>query len=804
MCENTANVTGYFGLMTFCHDARKSRYNGSHWPAPGASPFYSTACSPGPLGWFSPWLVILRTVSTLQGDMRVTGQSMRIARALCFVVLAGAGVGAAEKFASEPPDVIALAERAQKSVVVITHYGRNGKQDGVGTGFVVAADGLIATCLHVIGEARPITVELTDGRRLDATEVYASDRKLDLAVVRIVATNLPVLRLGDSEALKQGAPVVAIGHPAGLEHSVVQGVVSAKRDFEGVELIQLAIPIEPGNSGGPLLDASGRVQGLLNMKSAVTANLGFAVPVNALKTLLDRPNPVPMARWLTLGALDAAEWKPLMGARWSRKAGRIQVEGAGDGFGGRALCLWQKAVPPLPYELSVTVKLEDESGAAGLTFASDGRDKHYGFYPTAGQMRLTRFEGPDVFSWTILKQFKTEQYKPGDWNTIRVRVETNRIAGYVNGELVMESNETLQSGGQVGLAKFRDTKAQFKDFYVRTNAVPTAGDLGSSARIAAIQLLESSSGKSDTEILASLKPGGDAARGAVLERARRLEENAQQLRRVASALHTQSIELALVRALQEPEEKIDLFQAALLVAKLDNPELDVEAYRTELARLADELKQQLTAKESETSKVAALTRFLFTDQGFHGSRTDYYDRANSYINEVLDDREGLPITLAVLYIELARQVGLTNVAGIPLPTHFMVSFQPHDGMEQIIDVFDGGKVLTRSQAAELVADSVEHLGEDDFRPAKKNDIIARMLRNLFGVAQRHGSPNDAVRYLDVLLALNPDSPSDRLNRARLQIERGENPAAKEDLRWILDHKPEGLDLEGLAQLYRSL
>jgi S1-C subfamily serine protease len=135
---------------------------------------------------------------------------------------------------------------ARKSVVVVTHHGRDGRQEGVGTGFVVDSDGLIATCLHVIGEARPITIELADGRRFEATEVYASDRKLDLAVVRIKANRLPALKLGDSDALKQGAPVVAVGNPLGLGHSVVQGLVSAKRDFDGVEMIQLAIPIESG------------------------------------------------------------------------------------------------------------------------------------------------------------------------------------------------------------------------------------------------------------------------------------------------------------------------------------------------------------------------------------------------------------------------------------------------------------------------------------------------------------------------------------------------------------------------------
>jgi len=718
---------------------------------------------------------------------------------LALVVFTVHFTAAAERkvVAPEPPDVVALTERAKKSMAVITHFGRDGKQNGVGAGFVVDAGGLIATCYHVIGEARPISVEL-NGRRYEVTEVFASDRKLDLAVVRIAASNLPALKLGDSAALKQGASVIALGNPVGLEHSVVQGVVSAKREFDGVEMIQLAIPIEPGNSGGPLLDARGRVQGLLNMKSAVTANLGFAVPVNALKTLLDRPNPVPMSRWLMLGALDPREWQPVMGARWSRKAGRIQVESAGDGFGGRALCLWQKDLPPLPYELSVDVKLEDESGAAGVAFASDGGDRHYGFYPTAGQMRLTRFDGPDVFSWNILKEFKTPHYRPGDWNTIRVRVETDRITGYVNGEQVMESADAAWREGRVGLAKFRDTKAQFKNFHVGTNA-PVMSPAN-----AVTTKLDNTVARTDQQLLAEVKSDGPAGRAAFLAQAQALDKEALRLRRLAATVHARSVEAQLVQALQGAEEKIDLFHAALLVAKLDQPELDVEAYRAELARLVEELKRQVPANAPETNKIAALTKFLFTDQGFHGSRTDFYNRANSYMNEVLDDREGLPITLSVLWLELARQLGVTNVAGVPLPTRFMVRFAPRGGAEQIIDVFDGGKVLTRGDAVELVADNVDRIGDEHFAPAKKRDIIVRMLNNLLGLAQRENSTADMLRYLDAMLTLQPDSVPDRLQRARARMQSGDKTAAKEDLRWLLDRQPEGVDLERLGELYRSL
>src|SRR5207245_11374890 len=135
------------------------------------------------------------------------------------------------------------------------------------------------------------TVETTEGKRYEVLSIHASDRSRDLALLRVAAKDLPALELGDSEQLKEGQAVVALGNPVGLTYSVVSGVVSGKRGIDGRPMLQLAIPVEPGNSGGPVLDLYGRVQGILTMKSAVTDNLGFAVPINDLQPLLQKPNP---------------------------------------------------------------------------------------------------------------------------------------------------------------------------------------------------------------------------------------------------------------------------------------------------------------------------------------------------------------------------------------------------------------------------------------------------------------------------------------------------------------------------------
>ena len=112
--------------------------------------------------------------------------------------------------------VESVIAKSRDSVVVISQFGRDGKEDGVGAGFAIASN-LVATALHVIGESRRITVRLANGKELDASEIHAWDRKLDLAIVRVEAANLPQLPLGDSQDLKQGAAVIAIGNPLGLD-----------------------------------------------------------------------------------------------------------------------------------------------------------------------------------------------------------------------------------------------------------------------------------------------------------------------------------------------------------------------------------------------------------------------------------------------------------------------------------------------------------------------------------------------------------------------------------------------------------
>ncbi len=704
-----------------------------------------------------------------------------------------------------------LVKRVRASLATIRVENRDGDQQGIGTAFVVSSDGLLATNLHVIGEGRSFVVELPDGRKPKVLAVEASDHALDLAVIRVAVdpeNPLQPLPLSDQRPA-QGTPVIAMGNPWGLENSVVSGLVSALRKIRGRELLQLAMPIEFGNSGGPVVDSGGRVVGIVSLKSAVEQNVGFAVQVQALRSLLDKPNPIPFERWSNLGVVDPERWHPLFGSRWREHGGRISVTGSGGGFGGRSLCLAEVEVPPAPFELAVTVRLDHEAGAAGLVFHSDGKHRHYGFYPSNGKLRLTCFDGPTVFSWRILAEEASEHYRHGDWNELSVRVENGRLLCFINGHLVIESNDGSFDSGRVGLAKFRQTEAEFRRF--RVGAELASEHVTAEAMQQAAQSIDGLPPLQDVgdEQLVQISRAATASiavlrkRASELEkRAGRLQSQAAQLRRLASDvnLHTAAREFAELIA----EDQFDLLRAALLLARFEDPDLDVDAYVAQATSMAERVQESLAEDATEADRLSALHKFLFAEWGYHGSRFEYYDRANSFMNRVIDDREGLPITLATLYMDLAAKLGLT-VEGVGLPGHFVVRFVPAEGEPQMVDVYNRGAFITRQQAEELVRDlGGQPLTDDHLRPAARTEILARMLRNLWKVVVEEEDKEAMLRILEALLILEPAAADYRSFRAAIRAETGRRAAAVADLDWLLEHQPTGVDLNQIRRMREFL
>lgn len=155
-----------------------------------------------------------------------------------------------------------------------------------GSGFIISQNGVIVTNRHVLEGAHSAQVTLPDGNVYDDVSLVAADRERDLALIKIVASNLPVLNLGDSDKVEVGEHVIAIGNPRGWKSTVSDGLLSAIRDFKGIKLLQTSAPISPGSSGGPLLNMHGEVIGITSSLDMWGQNLNFAIPVNEVKSLI--------------------------------------------------------------------------------------------------------------------------------------------------------------------------------------------------------------------------------------------------------------------------------------------------------------------------------------------------------------------------------------------------------------------------------------------------------------------------------------------------------------------------------------
>jgi S1-C subfamily serine protease len=188
--------------------------------------------------------------------------------------------------------VVGVAEKVGPAVVSINvQNGRQRRKYGGGTasGVVIAQDGFVLTNNHVVEHAKSLEVRLTDGRTVPA-RIIGTDSATDLAVVRLEANGLPVAELGNSESLRVGQLVIAIGNPLGFQSTVATGVISALgrslRSQSGrliENVIQTDVPLNPGNSGGPLVDSRGRVIGLNTAMIFMAQGISFAVPVNTAK-----------------------------------------------------------------------------------------------------------------------------------------------------------------------------------------------------------------------------------------------------------------------------------------------------------------------------------------------------------------------------------------------------------------------------------------------------------------------------------------------------------------------------------------
>ena len=246
----------------------------------------------------------------------------------------------------------------------------------------------------------------------------------------------------------------------------------------------------------------------------------------------------------------------------------------------------------------------------------------------------------------------------------------------------------------------------------------------------------------------------------------------------------------LLDAIRDERSKVPLDIAALELASIEFPGLDFEASFFRLDNVAAQVSSQLSANASGLDFIKAMRELLFDVLQFRGNREDYYDPRNSCLNSVLMRRLGIPISLSLVYIEIARRLG-RNIYGVGLPGHFIVAYEDTD-VRYWIDPFNGGRILSFADCCALAKETA---GVDlrsnpaVLAPVNKRQFLVRMLSNLKAIYLRGEAFDKARQVLDLLIEAMPDYPEEYRHRGMVHLRQLNHRAAKADLETYLRLEP---------------
>lgn len=242
-----------------------------------------------------------------------------------------------------------------------------------------------------------------------------------------------------------------------------------------------------------------------------------------------------------------------------------------------------------------------------------------------------------------------------------------------------------------------------------------------------------------------------------------------------------------MREVRQPDEYIDLERAALHIAQETYPNLDIEEYVAALDTMAEEVRERLPVEDYPLRTLQVLNQYLYEDLGFQGNQNDYYNPKNSFLNDVIDRRTGIPISLSLLYLSLAQRIAFPMV-GIGLPGHFLI--RPlQNQMEIFVDAFNQGEILFSQDCAALLRKMFGDrlaMHEQFLAPVTNRQFLARMLTNLKAIYVAEADLAGVLAAVERILILFPDAPVELRDRGMLLFRLQRWVEARQDLeRYLL-------------------
>lgn len=257
--------------------------------------------------------------------------------------------------------------------------------------------------------------------------------------------------------------------------------------------------------------------------------------------------------------------------------------------------------------------------------------------------------------------------------------------------------------------------------------------------------------------------------------------------------------------IQQPDERIDLAKAALYIAQEEYPNIDAEEYLNAFDTMALELQERLPSQRYPLRVIQSINQYLYDDLGFAGNVEDYYDPRNSYLNDVIERRLGIPITLALVYLEVARRIDFPMV-GVGMPGHFLIRPDIPD-TEIFIDTFNGGEIMFPQDCQQRLTQFYQQpvqLQPEFLATVSKRQILARMLANLKYIYLNQQELEKALAAVERILLLFPGAAIEVRDRGLLCYELGLSDQAANDLEAYLAKAPHAQDAAAIRQILTLL
>ena len=259
------------------------------------------------------------------------------------------------------------------------------------------------------------------------------------------------------------------------------------------------------------------------------------------------------------------------------------------------------------------------------------------------------------------------------------------------------------------------------------------------------------------------------------------------------------------REIDRPDEQINLAKAALFFARSEYPHLDIEEYLNAIDTMAEELRDRLPETRYPLKVIQTINQYLFEDLGFKGNTSDYYNPSNSFLNEVIERRTGIPISLSVVYLEVATRLEFPMV-GIGMPGHFLIR-PDFEGAAIFVDVFNRGEVLFEQDCQDRLQQIYQRqvkLEQHFLAPVSNRQILARMVTNLKHIYLKLNQFAKALKTIEAILMLFPQNPQEIRDRGLVYYQLRQLPNACQDLEFYLAMLPNARDSHTIRQLLQKI